>query len=1137
MSQPGAFNDADNNFSNSIQPHHLTEWRESSVDDQLTALNLLSLKGTQAENHLFCFLPNSERRNDGRVRDKWLYRYAHTEAGGYWISGLDPHNGWQKWDVGRFKPDNPRLDAGGKPIKYESQPKSAPHPTYFDVPDRIWDKVAKRYRISRYRSPLCLRLADKLPPPSSKGYSLTPTGQKRSLSDCLRGGVKPVAFLPPNLYAERYPLGQSPPAKNPKPRDNYCFWSWVASHPEIPIVLTEGEKKAACLLSLGFVAIALPGIWMGRVKDKETGIDYLHPDLMPMVSSGRKFIILFDNDEKPSTRHAVHLASVFTGKVISAAGASCSVASLPSGSPKGVDDLVTANGKRALSLIAKILDRALSLKDYLRKSRKKTWGLSKKYPANVTLNTRYLSDALSLPPRGLIALLSGMGTGKTELLAKLRREHPRARFLNVGHRVNLMKNLSQRLFTQMYSEISQGQLAKALSLSITVDSLYKLQTQFNEYDCVFIDEACQNLAHLLHSNTCREHRAEILEVLEYIIGKAKLVVLADAHLNDVTVDFFRAMRPEGEVPFIIKNEYKQAGREVFFYEDKDSSALVAKIFTALMMGQKIMVVSDSKKFIKKLEAMMTVRVDEERALFEPDRGVNSQSDGQLRVWSIHADNSGNDENKAFIKDISTEVKNVDALLASPSLGTGVDICEYHFDAVFGAFHAVSQSATECVQALHRYRYQVPLHIWVATRPPFGYQETNAKKIKESMLQLNQMTAFLIRINPKNGTRGAEKDWALNAYCEIEAQRNYSINNLRDDLLTLLEEMAYKITTLKSESDAMVKNKMLSAGRYLDTAHQLAVVNARDLSSQEYLSRQASDYLEPEEIVECEKYRIKRDYGMPVTEELVRKDAQGSLISQFIALESMMANSEGKIVDPLTGKEYPAPPNIVADKDLKERDNLPLCMDWHNYSSKWLARYNLGLPKLVTRLLEGEEICANDPDVKKIAQAAVASRVHIKAILNLTIPENCSPMWLVGVLIGQLGLKTVSRKKGKRGEQVRYYRLAVEDAIFALEVLQYRIEQRELKAQKELSQQEKNREHQARMQVQYGIEPPPSPVDTPPHKEGIYTLGGDMDTDENWLEKSQNLLSRFNEELGQKLKRYFSILRGDDLFNSLARSLY
>ena len=343
-------------------------------------------------------------------------------------------------------------------------------------------------------------------------------------------------------------------------------------------------------------------------------------------------------------------------------------------------------------------------------------------------------------------------------------------------------------------------------------------------------------------------------------------------------------------------------------------------------------------------------------------------------------------------------------------------------------------------------------------------------------------------------------------------------------------MAYKIITVESESDVMVKNKMLEAGRYLDTVHQLAVVNASNISSTEYLSRQASDYLEPEEIVECEKYRISRDYGMAVTEELVRKDAKGSLISQLIALESLLANSEGKIVDPQTNREYPAPPQIVADKDLKERDNLPLCMDWHNYSSKWLARYNLGLPKLVARLMEGEEICATDPDVVKMTEMAIASRVHIKNILNLTIPESCKPMWLMGVLVGQLGLKTVSRKKGKQGEQVRYYRLAEEDTIFALEVLQYRIKQREKKAEKELERQQQNREHQVRMQTQYGIEPSLKPVATPPDKKDLYTLESGMDTDENWIDSSKNTLDKLNSELKQKLKQYLTILRGDDLDN-------
>ena len=1113
--------------------HHLREWRTSSVDPKLITLNLISLLGFTIYEYLLYGLPESERRNDGRLRDKWLNRYASLSDGGWWVSGLDPLSNWLPMIWGRYKPDNPRIiGSKSKPIKYESPPKVANRVTYFDIPQHIWDKVARRYSIKRYFSPLAQRLTAR---------------------------TKPL-----------------------------CFWEWVQKHPEIPIILTEGEKKAACLLSMGFVAIALPGIWNGRVGKKEK--ERLHPDLVPMAQKGRKFTILFDYETKPKTRYAIYQATLRTGKAIEAAGCECEVAILP-GVEKGVDDFVTARGDESESLLSTIIDDAYSLKDYRRLCFPKKRGLSNKYPPNVKLTTRFLSNAVSLPTMGLVVLWSGMGTGKTELMAQFRKLYPQMRFLNLGHRVNLLKNLSKRLDTQIYSALSQGNLTDAAELSITVDSLYKLQHQLNEYGCVFIDEACQNLAHLLHSKTCREHRAEILEVLEFIIRKAKLVVLADAHMDDVTVDFFRAMRPEEEVPFIIKNDYKETDRTVYLYEGDDNSALVSKIFTALMLGLKIMVVSDSKKFIKKLEAAMTVKVFEGRGQEAEGRrnavqGIHAPTnsrqringnltndknahppsffDGQqasgfsaeeassrscscssptnqtsalcplpsafegearLRIWSIHAENSGSEENVAFIKDISTEVKNVDVLLASPSLGTGVDIPNYHFDEVFGAFHAVSQTATECAQSLHRYRPQVPLHIWVAPRPPFGYFETNAAKIKKRMLELNEMTAFLIRIDPETGRRGAEKDWALDAYCEIEANRNRSINNLRDDLHSLLGEMGYNITNSESEADPDVTMELKKAGQTLDDAHQLAVVQANNISSSEYLSRQSKDFLQPEELVECEKYRIKRDYGMPVTEELIKRDAGGYLISKIIALESLLAPSVGEIIDPTTGKKYPAPPQIVAQRDLKERDNLPLCMDWHNYSGKWLARHILGLPKILARLLEGEEICATDPDVVKMTQTALATRAHIKAILGFTIPQNCKPMWLLGILMGQLGLKMIGRKKGKRGQQVRYYSLSVSELAFAVEVLQYRERQRVEKAEREREIQEENRLYQARMHTQYEIAPPPPTVTSPPQKRDIYLLEGVVDTKNNNPEDADSSSIEPSPVALEKLKACRELLEG------------
>ena len=951
---------------------------------------------------------------------------------------------------GRFKPTYPRIDEKGRFVKYESPPKTANRVTYFDVPDCIWDKVAKRYGIKRYNSPLALRLRDLLRPLN--------------------------------------------------------FWEWVLAHPEIPIILCEGEKKAAALLSLGFVAIALPGIWNGRVGKKDFD-ERLHPDLMPLAQLGRKFLILFDHETKTKTRWAVFQATIRTGKAVEAAICQCEVVTLP-GPEKGVDDFASARRMDADVLLTAIINDARLLDDYRQSFHISHRGLSKKYKPHVRVNVKYLSDAIKLPSSGLVVLSSDMGTGKTELMRKWLQEHPEVRFLNNGHRVNLLKNLSERLQTDMYSSLNYGDLAKAKALSITIDSLHKLNTEALEYGCVFIDEACQYLTHLLHSKTCREYRAQILEVLEYIVYNAPLVVIADAHMDDLTVDFFRAMRPEGEEPLIFVNDWKNGDRVVHWYEGKDSSSLVAQISASLMTGQKIMVVADSKKFIKKLEKSlcMSMRVEVASASSEEgDKETRGQGDKgtpgaeeqektsptdtrthghtpkktPLRIWSIHSDNSGSKENVAFIKDITNSIKDVDALLASPSLGTGVDMPNYHFDVVYGAFHGVSQTATECAQQLYRYRLKVPLHIWVAPRPPFGYKDTNANKIKERLLQTNQLTAFLIRIDRETGKRGAEKDWALDAYCQIEAKRNQSMNNLRTDLRDLLTEMGNQIIPMGTGDDELMQEQLKVAAISLDVEYYMGVTKARDISGLEYRSYRSKDYLSPEEMLECEKFRIKDAYGMEITEELVAKDDNGNLIKSIINLEAILADTDGVITDEVTGRQQLAPPKIVSDRDRAERGYFPLCMDWGNYSAAWQARFLLGLPKMLKRLINGERITAVDPELLRMTKIAEHVSQHIKHILGFTVPENSEPIWLLGTLLNQLGLKLDDDKPGARGKQVKHHFLVSEKLEFAIAVIEHRENKRQLKEERARQDAESQRRYQAGIEAQYGVAPPPDPVSTPP----------------------------------------------------------
>ena len=1118
-------------------PNNLTfhEYHElyvgSAIHPALISRNFFHVEGESIYDYLF--ISNKiPRKNAGRVKEAYIRQYQHLLLGGTWIQSLDPLNNWEPMEWGRIKPNFPRIDwQSQKPVKYESPPKTANRVTYFDIPNCILNKIARRYNIPDIQKVLFAKRGQKLHVKNRRKNALYVAHLCNSLSYaryssllglCRQDYLNPLMFW---LWVKQHKLNF---IDSRQKNVQITFWEWVKQHPEIPIILCEGEKKAACLLSLGFVAIALPGIWNGRVG-KQDFDERLHPDLVPMAQAGRKFIILFDYETKAQTRWSVFQATVRTAKAILAAGCDCVVALLP-GPEKGVDDFVVGRGEDANALLTAIIDDAKSLADYKRSYRAKKWGLSK-YQPDVTVNVLYLSEALCIPeleekclrvpelydlekeqlftpsikghqrnkestdsgrvdsskskksptfhfPKsGLVVLWSDMGTGKTQLMRWWRDQNPDARFLNNGHRVNLLKNLGSRLQTAMYSDLGYTDLAQAQALSITIDSLHKLNTQSNKYGCIFIDEACQYLVHLLHSNTCKEHRAAILEVLEYIVYNAPLVVIADAHMDDLTVDFFRAMRPEGEVPYIIKNEWRNGSRTIYWYEGSNSSALVAQISAALMSGQKIMVASDSKRFIKKLEQSFLVQIFDstesspsENALSQSNRGIGSHAQ-KLRIWSVHSDNSGSEENVAFIKDITNAVKNLDALFTSPSLGTGVDIAEYHFDVVFGVFHAVSQTATECAQQLYRYRPKVPFHVWVAKRPPFGYKDTNATKIKERLLQSNEMTAFLIRIDRDSGKRGAEKDWALDAYCQILANRNYSLNNLRDDLRSLLTEMGNTFIYVGSDSDPQSLESLKAAAQALDSAHNSAVAKAKNITLSEYRARQSKDYLDPNEIFECEKFRISDSYGIEVTESLVEMDKGGRLIRAIAGLEAILAPPEESIVDPKTGRSYPTPPTIVTQKDRTERDNLPLCIDWGNYSARWLARFNLGLHQILLSLVRGDEVTASDSTLLKMREIAIHCAAHVKAILGFTIPSDCKPIWLLATMVEQLGLKLTFRKQGKRGQQVKLFSLSKEQLEFAMHVIAHRETKRN---------QKENRTYYApQTPAVYSANPNQQPVSTPP----------------------------------------------------------
>lgn len=169
------------------------------------------------------------------------------------------------------------------------------------------------------------------------------------------------------------------------------FRTWLVNHPEVSITVCEGAKKAACLLSLGYAAVALPGIFNGYRKETQSLIE----DLQQLAVPGRVIQICFDHDLKPKTVENVNLATKKLGKLFVRSGCQVKVIQLP-GPEKGVDDFVVAQGANAF---AHLYDTAVDLDLW---SSRKLWELT--FKPCLTLNQRYLG--IFLFPRKDLASLS-----------------------------------------------------------------------------------------------------------------------------------------------------------------------------------------------------------------------------------------------------------------------------------------------------------------------------------------------------------------------------------------------------------------------------------------------------------------------------------------------------------------------------------------------------------------------------------------------------------------------------------------------------------------------------------------------------------------------------------------------------------
>lgn len=849
-----------------LHPQHLEELVKSSgIDLHLAQLNFKSLQGTTAYEYLL-ISEHLPRTNTGMIKSGWLQRYSHVSAGGWWCSGLDPLNNWQLMEWGCFKPSQPRMNTNGKSIKYEHPPSTPTRIFCLRVTLDVWQRVSQRYNL-----------------PMPRDITIDSHGE------------------------------------------SVGFWQWVMAG-NIPVIICEGVKKAATLLSQGYAAIAVPGITSGyRVVKNQFGkvtSRQLIPDLAAFTIAKRTFYICFDFETQPQKIAAVNNAISQLGCLFQAQKCPVKVIELP-GLEKGVDELIVAKGANTFD---KIYRQSFDLEIYLAQIKPHS---ELTIPAALTLNSPYLSE-IPFPTSGLVGVKSAKGTGKTTgLQAVVNQAKSRNQpVLLITHRIQLGRFLCEKIGIQWgfnhHEKLINNQewlsanyqLPITQSFGLCVDSIWKLNPEDWQGAIIILDEVEQSLWHLLNSNTCKHKRVKILKLFQQLIhtvlSTGGLVIAQDADLSDVSLEYLQGLAGFKLTPWVVVNQWKpHRGWDVTFYDSPNPTPLIHQLELDLLAGRKCYVTTDSRSgrySCETIERYLKERLEKLRYKFPT-----------TLVISSHTTNTPGHAAVDFVAAINEKITNYDTIFVTPSLGTGISIDVQHFDRVYGIFQGVIPDS-EARQALARVRDDVPRIIWCAKRGIglIGSGSTNYRLLsdwyqenqKENLsllsplhkidvdlplvydpIHLRTWAKLAARVNASIRLYRQSMQEGLTAdghqvWLRSNAVHNNIIRDLRlaflaTDPTDLANRQRLILEIVKVQKDWVEKRQKSKEIKYqikkIKQQNQLAaataVANAQDIDYVEYEQLLVKHSLTDKERQQINKYILTQRYGVEVTPLLKLRDDQ------------------------------------------------------------------------------------------------------------------------------------------------------------------------------------------------------------------------------------------------------------------------
>jgi hypothetical protein len=596
-------------------------------------------------------------------------------------------------------------------------------------------------------------------------------------------------------------------------------------------------------------------------------------------------------------------------------------------------------------------------------------------------------------------------------------------------------------------EIENINAASIKTLALCWDSLWRTKDRDLKESLIIIDEAELGFKHFITGSTCKRNRPYLLQTFKDKLSECLMsggrVILSDADLTDLPINYVRDVLPIPIKPFIVTNEY--IGEETRWMVDFRTGSrgnTLTDIINAIKKGAYLAITTDSQAEAQALEKLILQDFpDEFCAFLDEDGNITDEAQARQKALIVRIDRTTTESEagKKFIQKPNEQILHWKprVLIYTPSMGVGVSIDEStqrwnadweemvpYFDTVYGLFFGVIEPS-QCRQQLARVRANVLRIVYAkeSNRALEGCASFFPDEVKRQTLKYNHSALNILDI--ARGIAGFEADdeqireemlklltesWDKDSRCwkepsidlasAFKARENYGLWNLANLLREELEDEGHSVISLE--------------GMKTDLVEEMAEIKDDQKMKEAILIAEAP-------LMPIEEAR-KTIYKLGETKERYRS-AQKSLLQEELPEVNLTPEFVKKaVVDDRRRwlnqqrlfwyfKNSEAVKQIDTDQWLnnlkKFAETMPFMRDIRSHSPKVEALRESGIFDFVQ--VQGEEIAdhiyqGNSPEAEAFLKRCLENKDSLQTALNVLVTKKSSPIGLANRILGKVGLE-------------------------------------------------------------------------------------------------------------------------------------